>query len=112
MRRVLSGLRALLVQRVSAVYMLLFIVFVLAHFIFAAPADYGAWRAWILGPAVSVASTVFFAALLAHAWVGVRDVVLDYVRPTSFRIAVLALLGVGLMAIAVWVVRILWAGHA
>jgi succinate dehydrogenase / fumarate reductase membrane anchor subunit len=53
-------------------------------------------------PAISVAAAVFFAALLLHAWVGFRDVIVDYVHPLAFRLSMLALLGSGLLAIGLW----------
>jgi len=106
MKRAVTGLRAWLVQRVSAVFMLVFIVFLLLHFLFDRPQSYLAWRDWVLSPAVSTAAIVFFAALIAHAWVGLRDVVLDYIHPIAARVVVLALLGFGLMALGVWVIRI------
>ena len=111
MRRAITGLRAWLVQRLSAVYMLLFIVFLLFHFLLDPPHSYQAWHGWISNPGVSIAACVFFAALLLHAWVGVRDVIMDYVHPLGFRVSMLALLGSGLLAIGVWVLRILLAGH-
>lgn len=61
MRKAVSGLRAWLVQRVSAVCMLLFIVFVLVHFFFDPPHSYQAWRDWVMSPAVSIATLVFLA---------------------------------------------------
>jgi succinate dehydrogenase / fumarate reductase membrane anchor subunit len=109
---VITGLRAWLVQRISAVYMLLFIVYLLAHFVIDPPRSHLAWRGWLLSNGVSIASTVFFAALLMHAWIGLRDVTLDYVRPTPVRLFVLTLLGSGLLAMAAWVVRILLLGPA
>lgn len=111
MKRAVTGLRAWLVQRVSAVYMLLFIVFVLIHFLVDAPHSYWAWRDWMTSSGVSIATTVFFAALLAHAWVGLRDVIMDYVHPIAIRVCLLVLLGFGLTAMGVWVMRILWMGH-
>jgi succinate dehydrogenase / fumarate reductase, membrane anchor subunit len=111
MRKNFTGLRAWLVQRVTAVYMLLFIVFFLAHFIVDPPHSYQAWHGWMMSSSASVITAVFFAALLAHAWVGVRDVILDYVHPIAFRVCVLVLLGVGLTAMGVWVIRILWMEH-
>ena len=30
---------------------------------------------------------LFFAALLYHAWVGMRDILMDYVKPTGIRLA-------------------------
>lgn len=107
MKRAVTGLRAWLVQRVSATFMLLFILFLLGHFLFDRPHSYWAWHDWMLGPAVSIAALVFFAALIAHVWVGLRDVVMDYVHPVAARVAVLALLGLGLTAIGVWGIRIL-----
>ena len=108
MKKTFTGLRAWLVQRVSAVYMLLFIVFILAHFIVDPPRSYAAWHGWIMSSSVSMATAVFFAALLAHAWVGVRDVIMDYIHPVAFRFWAFALLGIGLTAMGVWVMRILW----
>ncbi len=107
MKSAVTGLRAWLVQRISAVYMLLFILFLLIHFAFDPPHSYLIWHGWIRSPGVSVATLVFFTALLLHAWVGVREVVMDYVHPLALRVFVLALLGFGLMAFAAWIVRIL-----
>ena len=111
MRKNFTGLRAWLVQRVTAVYMLLFIVFFLAHFVVDPPHSYQAWHGWMTSSSVSVITAVFFAALLAHAWVGVRDVIMDYVHPVAFRVWSIASLGVGLTAMGAWVVRILWMRH-
>lgn len=108
MRKAVTGLRAWLVQRMSAVYMLFFIIFLLTHFILDPPKSYTAWRDWILSPGPNVSTTIFFAALLAHTWVGIRDVIMDYVHPIAARIIALALLGLCLMCMSVWVIRILW----
>ena len=103
-----TGLRTWVVQRVSAVYMLFFIVFFLVHFAVDSPQQYPAWRAWIASSAMTIATAAFFAALLAHAWVGLRDVLMDYVPAMRIRIALLGLVGSGLIAMGAWVVRILW----
>jgi succinate dehydrogenase / fumarate reductase membrane anchor subunit len=106
-----SGLAAWLVQRASAVYMLFFIVYLLVHFGFDPPDSFDSWSGWIASPGVRLATGAFFCALLAHAWVGVRDVILDYVRPAAARPLALAGLAVGWVFIAAWVARILLRGH-
>ena len=106
-----TGLPAWLVQRVSAVYMFFFIVFFLVHFAVDPPRHHPAWQAWITSPATGIATTVFFAALLAHAWVGLRDVLMDYVHSITIRAFLLAAIAFGLTAMGVWVVRILWTRH-
>jgi succinate dehydrogenase / fumarate reductase membrane anchor subunit len=110
-RKTVTGLRAWLVQRVSAVYMLLFLLFFLVHFVVDPPHSYPVWHAWMMSSSVSIVTAVFFAALLAHAWVGLRDVIMDYVHPVAFRVCALALLGFGLMTMGIWVMRILWIRH-
>lgn len=102
-----SGLAAWAVQRATAVYMLLFVVYLLAHFALDRPVSFDSWRGWIGSPGVSAATGVFFCALLAHAWVGVRDVIIDYVRPVAARAPALLVLAACLIALAAWVARIL-----
>jgi succinate dehydrogenase / fumarate reductase, membrane anchor subunit len=105
------GLRAWLVQRLSAVYMLLFITFLFIHFLVDPPTSYLAWHAWVLSGGVSIAASVFSLALMAHVWVGIRDVVMDYVHPIAVRVLVLAFVSIGLMGIGAWKIRILWLGQ-
>jgi succinate dehydrogenase / fumarate reductase membrane anchor subunit len=107
MKGTLTGLRAWLLQRFTAVYMAVYSLFLLAHFATDAPLSYESWRAWVTRAEVSVATFVFFTALLLHAWIGIRDVVLDYVQPTAVRVPVLAITGFGLLAMEAWVARIL-----
>ncbi|MDQ2917324.1 MAG: succinate dehydrogenase, hydrophobic membrane anchor protein [Pseudomonadota bacterium] len=110
MRIVLTGLRAWLVQRASAIYLLLFILFFIGHFLFDPPRDFGAWRDWVAQPWIGVAILSAFVALLLHAWVGLRDVMLDYIHPVGLRAPALALLGATLIAIGLWMLRLLAGG--
>ena len=107
MSRRASGLRAWAVQRLSAVYLALFAVALAGKLLLAPPADAAAWRAWVAQPAVNAAFGLALAALLLHAWVGVRDVALDYVHPPALRLALLALVLGALAACAWWGLRIL-----
>ena len=109
MRGTLTGLRAWLLQRLTAAYMIAFIVFLLVHFATDAPHSYEFWHAWVMRPEVSIATFVFFTSLLLHAWVGIRDVVMDYVHPLIVRMSVLTMAGFGLLAMEAWIARILLA---
>ena len=107
MRLRFTGLAAWWVQRASAVCMLLFIVFALAAFSLYPRHSYLEWRSWAGSPGVALATLAFFAALLLHMWVGLRDVLLDYAKPAGLRRLLLGGVAVGLFGIAVWVVLIL-----
>ena len=52
---------------------------------------------------------LFVAALLYHAWVGMRDIVMDYVKPDGRAPhGAQSLIGFVLIAYLVWSVSILW----
>ncbi len=107
MTRIFSGLRAWLLQRVSAVYLLLFLMAFAPRIITMPPADYAAWRG-LFGPGTRIATALFFLALALHAWIGLRDIALDYLRPAALRLVVLALIAFGLVACVWQVFSTLW----
>ncbi len=92
--------------------MLVFILFFLSHFVFDPPRSFMDWHSWLTSTSVSLAMAVFFVALLAHSWVGVRDVIMDYVHPVGLRLGLLTVLAFSLMATASWVARALWTARA
>jgi succinate dehydrogenase / fumarate reductase membrane anchor subunit len=102
------GLGDWLVQRLSAIvialYALMFIVVALAHGGF----DYALWRSLFASGAFRLASFIFMAALLYHAWVGAREIFMDYVKPTWLRVAVYAVTIALLAGYLGWAIQILW----
>jgi len=104
-----SGLRPWIIQRFTAIYLLFFFIFLLVYFFFFPPLSYEAWRDAMSGTVAIVATSMFFLTLFAHAWVGLRDVIMDYVKPLPLRVTVLALLAFGLISMAAWVMHILFA---
>ena len=103
------GLRSWLVQRVSAVVMGLYTLLFVVILIVAPPAHYGAWKALFANQAMKLATLLFLASLFAHAWVGMRDILMDYIKPTMLRLALMVLVVVALIAYTVWTVQILWS---
>lgn len=103
----LTGFNAWLAQRLSALYIAGFLAFIVITLSSQPPLDYVTWRDWVASPAVWTAWWLFFVAVLVHAWVGIRDVILDYVHPMGLRLALLIVLGFGLMALAILAFRAL-----
>ena len=102
-----SGLRAWVVQRITAIYVGLMFVYLLGKFMFAAPTTAAEFQGWATGPVVSVALLLLVAAILVHAWVGVRDILIDYVWATSLRVTLLSLLALFLIACGFWAAQVL-----
>jgi len=108
--RLLSGQKAFVVQRVTALLILGYLAAAAIWFAFGPSITYAQWQAWNARPLTAVATMLLAVAVLAHAWVGVRDVVLDYVKPFALRLAVLASAGAALTGLGAWTALIL-ASH-
>ncbi|MEI6619491.1 MAG: succinate dehydrogenase, hydrophobic membrane anchor protein [Betaproteobacteria bacterium] len=112
-RRVVTGahygLRDWLAQRVTAALMALFTLLVLLQIIFSrGPMGYEKW-AGIFSPQWMKALTfVVIVALLYHAWVGMRDIWMDYIKPVGLRLALQVFSIVWLVACAGWAIEALW----
>ncbi len=112
MSRQASGFRAWMLQRISAVYLGVYFIYMLVYFTWSPPADFMAWQAWFKHPVNSVSLMLFFVAILIHAWVGVRDVVIDYVHPLMIRVAVLTITALCLIGSGLWVARVVFLASA
>jgi len=108
MRGVLTGLNAWVLQRASAVYLLLFTLLMPAYIFYLDIESFAKWNSFILSPVVSISWILFFVSLLAHAWVGIRDVVIDYVHSFKLRLFILSIVALYLIAMMFWVLRILF----
>jgi len=109
--RLFSGQRAFVTQRLSALVLLAYVAAAALRLAFGVPPSFERWQAWSAQPLGAVALLLLAAALVLHAWVGLRDVVLDYVHPLGLRLAILGATATGLAALAGWVLLIL-ARHA
>ena len=104
---VLEGLRPWVIQRVSAVYIVLFILYAISAVLAADTITYETWKAWFYDPFNTTVVGLFVIALLFHAWIGMRDVILDYVHNIMLRISILAILMAVLAGCGLWTFRIL-----
>ena len=96
-------------QRITAVYVALYLVMATLYALCITAASYSAWLAWLQKPFYSIATGLFVLAVLLHAWIGVRDVILDYVKPFMIRMLILTLIAVVLMGSGLWILKaMLW----
>lgn len=105
MSRQASGLMAWLAQRATAVYLAFFLGYLLVYFTLTPPADHAALRDWVATPWVAVAFMLAVVLLLVHAWVGIRDVLIDYVHALSARLALLSLFAFVFIASGLWFLK-------
>ena len=102
------GLRDWLIQRVTAVVMVIYSVSIMAYWITQPVKDYYAWTMLFSNNLVRTFSLLFLLSVFYHAWIGVRDIVMDYVKPAAIRFTVHVLVILALLLYVIWSVQILW----
>ena len=104
---VLKGLSPWVIQRISAVFIALFIIYAFVCVMSVSNYDYESWMAWLYSPLNIIFTSLFTTALLFHAWIRIRDVALDYIHHFMLRILFLTLVAGTLISCGVWVTKIL-----
>ena len=103
------GLRDWLAQRITAALMASFTLVVLAQVIFTSgPVGYEEWAGIFAAQWMKFLTFVTILALLYHAWVGIRDIWMDYVKPVAVRLFLHVASLVWLIGCAGWAVQALW----
>ena len=103
------GTRDWLAQRVTAVLMAVFTVIVLARLVFTrGEIGYDKWAGLYAGQGMKMLTFATIVGLLYHVWVGMRDVLMDYVKPVGIRLVLQILVIVYLVGCAGWAVQVLW----
>ena len=103
------GLRDWLAQRVTAILMVVYTVILLGTFLTAQNFTYEGWAGLFAQQWFKLFSLVTFVALFYHAWVGVRDIWMDYVKSAGLRLTLQIATMLWLIACAAWTVQILWS---
>jgi succinate dehydrogenase / fumarate reductase membrane anchor subunit len=103
------GPRDFLAQRVTALIMAVYVLVFMAVLLVRSPASHEEWRAMFSPQWVRLATLVFFLSLFWHAWIGMRDIFMDYIKPTGLRLACHVATILLLIAYAGWAIQILWS---
>jgi len=102
------GTRDWLAQRVTAAVMAVYVVVVLALVASRAPFTYESWKGLFTHGGMRVATLLFALSLAWHAWVGMRDILMDYVKHDGLRLTLQVLTVLLLAGYASWTIQILW----
>lgn len=102
------GLKDWLAQRVTGVVMAVYTLIVLAAAMGGATASREAWQAFMANGFIRFISFLFIVSLCYHAWVGIRDIWMDYLNSAALRVILHVLTLLALIGYAGWAVQIIW----
>ena len=102
------GLRDWLMQRITAVVITLYVLLLLVMLLFPPGMSLDVWQEMFLHTWFKLATFVTLVSVFLHAWVGMRDIIMDYIRPTGIRLTLEVLVAVALVVYTGWAIQILW----
>lgn len=102
------GLRDWLIQRVTAVVMVVYCVGMAIYLLWQPYLDYDVWTGLFSSLVVRTVTLLFLLSVFYHAWIGVRDIVMDYVKSAGVRLVIHVLVILALLLYVIWSVQILW----
>jgi len=95
-------------QRITAAVMAVYSVIALVVLLGGRPISYAVWKDLFAQGWMRVATLLFAASLAWHAWVGVRDILMDYAKPTGLRLSLQVLVLLVIAGYLGWTIQILW----
>ena len=102
------GMRIWLSQRLTALVMAFYIVLIVIMLLIMQPVDFTAWHDFVSPIWFRLLTLLFFMCLFMHAWIGVADVLKDYVFNITLRGCMQIVVDILLLVYLSWVSIILW----
>lgn len=110
-----SGLSDWLIQRITAVVLLTYVVFLSVELFGTADITYASWKALFGQTWVRIFSLAALLSIAAHAWIGLWSVSTDYFterlmgpKGNVIRLVFQAVVAIVLFTYVVWGIQILW----
>ncbi len=103
------GVRDWVVQRVTAVVVALFALVLLLCVLFTSgPLSFATWSGIFASQWMKTLTFIAIIAICWHAWVGIRDLWMDYIQPAGIRLALYVFTITWLVGCAGWAIQVLW----
>jgi len=103
-----SGLSDWLIQRVTALILALYTLFIVAYLLFNPGLDYAAWSGLFAQTWMRIFTLLALISIAGHAWVGLWTVTTDYLKSTGVRVVAQIVIILAIFVFLVWGIQVLW----
>jgi succinate dehydrogenase / fumarate reductase membrane anchor subunit len=102
-----------LAQRVTAIILAVYTLVLLVGILTMSGFTYAGWKnlftfSFLMMPIGQVLATLAMISLSWHAWIGIRDIWMDYIKPVGVRLILMVLTILWLVGSNVYFVHTLW----
>ena len=103
-----SGLYDWIVQRVSAVVLLTYMLFMVGYLLINSDLNFAQWQGLFQNLAMRIFTLLAVLSFAGHAWIGLWCVTTDYIPMKGLRFAVQAGIGLLIFIYVAWAIQIIW----
>jgi succinate dehydrogenase / fumarate reductase membrane anchor subunit len=103
-----QGLRDWMVQHLSAFFMAIYSIGLIAYLVTHTNLDFSTWQLLFSHTWMKISTIMFVGLVLMHAWVGMWTIFTDYVKPYVLCLTLNGLVLFFLAACFIWTLQILW----
>jgi succinate dehydrogenase / fumarate reductase membrane anchor subunit len=103
-----KGLVDWFVQRVTAILIGAYAIFLILYLLLHPRLDYAAWRGLYSGSWMRIITIIILVSILWHAWIGMWTVFTDYVKIKPIRLLLEVIVILLFLAYLIWMLEILW----
>jgi succinate dehydrogenase / fumarate reductase, membrane anchor subunit len=103
-----NGLKDWIWQRVTAVILAVYTIYLFVFFLSHPNLDYAQWQLLFSCTIMRIATVLVLFSVLVHAWIGMWTVLTDYVKPTAVRLSLQILILLALLSYLIWGIAIVW----
>lgn len=103
-----NGVRDFLLVRLSALVLAAYVLFLFGYLICQPQLDYVSWKSLFAVLPMKVFTLLALIALLVHGWIGLWQVITDYIKCAALRAAALALVSITVVSYLCVGLLVLW----
>ena len=103
-----NGVHDWLLLRASAIVITLYILYILGFVAIVPDITYEVWRSFFASHITKVFTLLTLLSILAHAWIGLWQVLTDYIKPLAVRLVLQLAVVVTLLVYLLYGTIVVW----
>ena len=103
-----NGIHDWLLLRAAAIAMTLYVLYILGFIVMSGTLTYDIWRGFFASSFTKVFTLLALFSVLVHGWIGMWQVLTDYVKPLAMRLVLQLIIIVALFVYAIYGTVVVW----
>ncbi|AXU95943.1 succinate dehydrogenase membrane anchor subunit [Erwinia persicina] len=103
-----NGIHDWLLLRAAAMVMTLYVIYLLGFIVMSGTLTYDIWRGFFSSSFTKVFTLLTLFSILVHGWIGMWQVLTDYIKPLALRMMLQLVIVVALLVYAIYGTVVVW----